>query len=134
MQEHIKQAEHNEDFHNSICSYSSNRFYDWKITCVFYIAIHYLKALASKNNVNIGTSHFDIEKSVSPQKNATIMPLSKNAWNNYRFLYRYSRTARYSGFTDENTFEQLKQNDYNHCLQCLAGFKGYIKGQGVPIK
>jgi hypothetical protein len=61
------------------------------------------------------------------------MPLPKKAWNNYSAMYRYSMVARYDGFTDLATFEELKKRDYNHSLQCLNGFKGYVKGQGVPI-
>lgn len=133
MLQNINQAEHNEKFHSTICSHSKDKFFDWKITCLFYVAIHALKALAKKNGKNIGATHKQIEISVSPQKSATIMPLPQKAWDNYHNLYRYSKTARYSGFTEETTFEKLKEMDHNHCLQCLNGFKGYIKGQGVPL-
>lgn len=133
MQQHILQSEHNQKFHLSICSHNPNNFFDWKITCLFYDAIHCLKALAAKKGVNIGHTHSDIERNVSPFKNATIMPLPHAAWNNYHNLYRYSRSSRYNGFTSETAFEIIKQIDHNHCLQCIENFKSYVKSQGVPL-
>jgi hypothetical protein len=133
MQEFIEQIKHNEDFHISIGTQYPTKFFDWKVTCLFYIAVHCLKALAAKKGVNIGSTHKEVELSVSPLKGATIMPLSQTAWNNYSILYRYSMTARYDGIGDIALFEELKKRDYNHALQCLNRFKGYIKGQGVPL-
>lgn len=133
MEQFLNQVKHNEDFHLTLASQNNNRFFDWKVTCLFYIAVHCLKALASKNNKNIGFTHKDVELSVSPLKNAVVMPLPSKAWSNYSIMYRYSMACRYDGFTDPDTFEEIKRTDYNHALQCLNGFKGYIKGQGVPI-
>lgn len=133
MQQYLNQVQHNEDFHVTLCAQNQNKYFDWKVTCLFYIAIHCLKALASKNGINIGSTHKEVEISISPLKGATKMPISQRAWNNYQMMYRYSMTARYDGFLDRETFEEVKRADYNHSMQCLNGFKGYIKGQGVPI-
>lgn len=61
------------------------------------------------------------------------MKISRNAWSEYKNLYHYSRTARYEGITDFETFEKLKQIDHRFCLTHLQNFKSYIKGQGIEI-
>lgn len=131
MQEHIDQAKHNQTFHDCIQKEFESRFFDWKITSLFYIALHCLKALASKKGIEIGQTHQDIERNVNPERNNAKMRITKNAWNDYKSLYRYSHTARYEGITDIITFEKLKEIDHSYCLQHLERFKNYIKGQGL---
>ncbi len=133
MQEYLSQAQHNQDFHDCVHSSFSDKFFDWKITALFYIAIHYLKALASQKGINIGDTHADIEKSVNPDKHDVKMRISRNAWRDYKSLYQYSRTARYEGIMDIKSFEKLKEIDHGYCLEHLRKFKGYIQGQGVII-
>lgn len=133
MQEHIDQAKHNWDFHDCVETNFSGKFYDWKITVLFYIAIHYLKALASKRGIDIGETHFDIEHNVNPDRTGRKMQITKNAWREYKNLFNYSRTARYEGITDIATFEQLKQIDHSYCLKHLDNFRRYIEGQGVTL-
>ncbi len=48
MDEFVMHANHNDVFHTSICKNFPDTYYDWKLTCLFYVAIHYLKALAKK--------------------------------------------------------------------------------------
>ncbi len=133
MQQFLDQASHNQDFHDSIVQNFNDRFYDWKITALFYIAVHMLKALAAMRGIDIGSSHQEIEKSVNPDRSGACMRIQRTAWRNYSTLYHYSRTARYEGLTDMNTFESLMQTDHYCCLTHLADFKKYIIGQGVPI-
>jgi hypothetical protein len=133
MQQHIDQAKHNNDFHDCIESNFSGRFYDWKITVLFYVAIHYLKALAANRNIDIGVTHYDIEHNVNPDRNGKKMQISRNAWREYKNLFNYSRTSRYEGITDITTFEKLKQADHSYCLKHLDSFKNYIEGQGVTL-
>jgi hypothetical protein len=133
MQQHLEQAAHNKSFHDLIESNFSEQFYDWKITVLFYIAIHYLKALASKRNIDIGETHYEIEQNVNPDRPNSKMKLTRGAWREYKNLFNYSRTARYEGITDFSTFEKLKQIDHSYCLQHLENFKTYIQNQGVDI-
>ena len=104
MQNHIDQANHNQDFHDCIDTKFPDKFYDWKITVCFYIGLHWLKSLAAKKGIDIGETHFDIDKNVNPSRPHTIMPISKNAWREYKALFNYSQTARYTGITDLTTF------------------------------
>jgi hypothetical protein len=133
MQKHIDQALHNENFHKCIEDHFIDQFNDWKITALFYCAVHYLQSLAAKRRISIGETHHDIESNVNPDRNSASMRISRNAWREYKNLYRYSCTARYNGITDHSTFETLKKVDHGFCLQHLDKFKKYIKGQGVPI-
>lgn len=133
MQHFIDQAIHNERFHECVHSNFSESFFDWKITILFYTAIHYLKALAADRNIDIGSTHTDIEYNCNPDRTGRKMPITRNAWREYKNLYRYSHTSRYEGITDIATFEKLKEIDYSYCKIHLDTFKKYIKGQGLPI-
>ncbi len=133
MQKHLDQAIHNQEFHTCICDSFEEQFFDWKITVLFYVAIHCLKALAESKGIDIGSTHFDIEKNVNPEKYKPSMSISKNAWYEYRNLYNYSRTARYDGITDPDTFELLRKQDHLHCLRHLEKFKMYIENQGLKF-
>jgi HEPN domain len=133
MENHLLQANHNRDFHNCIDKQFNNRFYDWKITSLFYVAIHYLKALASNRSIDIGETHYDIEQNVNPDRTNAKMRITKGAWREYKNLFNYSRTARYEGITDVDTFELLKQQDHSYCLIHLENFKKYIESQGISL-
>ena len=134
MKQHLDQANHNQDFHDCIETQFTGQFYDWKITVLFYVAIHYLKAFASKKGIDIGETHFDIEHNVNPDRHNAKMRITKGAWREYKNLFNYSRTARYEGITDISTFEQLKKVDHSYCLIHLDNFKKYLQGQGLLIK
>lgn len=133
MQHFIDQAIHNERFHECVHSNFSERFFDWKVTILFYTALHYLKALAANRNIHIGNTHTDIEYNCNPDRTGRRMSITRTAWREYKNLYRYSHTSRYEGITDIETFEKLKEIDYGYCKIHLEAFKKYIKGQGLPI-
>ena len=133
MQNHIQQAKHNEEFHECICEQFPDKFFDWKITTLFYQSIHYLKALASKRGISIGDTHFEIERNINPDRPEPKMPITKGAWREYNALYQYSQTARYEGITDFDTFEKLKEIDYGFAKRNLENFKKYLKSKGLEL-
>ena len=57
MQKHLGQAKHNQELLSEMEIKFPQRFFDWKITISFYIAIHYLQALADSKNIEIGQTH-----------------------------------------------------------------------------
>lgn len=57
------------------------------------------------------------------------MRITENAWEAYSEMLYYSKTARYDGITDDETFEALKKVDYSYAIKKLAFFKKYIQGQ-----
>lgn len=132
MQHHIDQAIHNQRYHDQVHQTFPNEFFDWKITSLFYIAIHLLQALAIHRGKNIGESHEEINKNIRPPKRQgeySLMPISRSAYDNYHGLYRYSQSARYDGIDDPEIFEDLKRVDYQHCLKLLHNFKLYVSSQ-----
>lgn len=134
MSKHLKQASYNEEFHHRLCENFSEKYYDWKITCLFYTALHYLKALAFKRNIDIGQTHHEIELNVNPDRNNSLMKIKKGAWREYKNSLQYSRSSRYDGIeTDFQTFEEIMKKDYEYCLIHLDNFKKYIRSQGVKI-
>jgi hypothetical protein len=134
MNTFLDQASHNEEFHTSLCETFNDKFYDWKITALFYCSIHYLKALAASRGIDIGSTHQEIENNVNPDKKYNKMAIKRWAWIEYRNLYKYSRTARYEGMkTDRETFEKLKKTDYDFSKVHLEQFKKYIQSQGVDL-
>lgn len=130
MRDHINQANHNNSFHDLICENQPDKYFDWKITCLFYSAIHLLKALANHRGKAIGDTHFDINKNI---RNDGKMPLARTAYRNYMALYNYSQSARYDGFGDFNIFNELKKKDYQHALKCFNDFKSYVLSAGVVL-
>lgn len=135
MDKFLNQAHHNEDFHRCICKNFSDKFCDWKITSLFYIAIHYLKALALQRGIDMGQTHYEIEQNVNPKKDNASMRIKKGAWLEYKSLLNYSRTSRYDGIvSDFETFETLMKNDYKMALKNLDNFKKYVSSQGLNLK
>lgn len=101
MQEYLNQAIHNENFHQTLCNLPTDADYtDWKITCLFYIAFHYLKALSVHRGKNIGNFHVEINRNIRSGKHMPAMPISDTAYQNYMSLFHYSQVARYDGYTD----------------------------------
>lgn len=133
MHNHLLQSEHNEQFHLKLQEFFPSSFFDWKITVLFYCAIHYLKALAVASKADIGDTHFDIERSVNPDRTTATMRISRTAWINYKRLYHYSRNARYNGIIDLENFEELKKRDYQMCILHFNDFKKYITSRGIPL-
>ncbi|AFM04445.1 HEPN domain-containing protein [Bernardetia litoralis DSM 6794] len=134
MQNHLEQAKHNQEFLSEMETAFPQKFFDWKITISFYVAIHYLQALADHKGIEIGQTHNDIERNVNPNScwNPR-MQISTGAWREYKNLFQYSLTARYDGIEDKEIFEELKRLDYIECIKHLDNFKKYIKSQGLNI-
>lgn len=134
MQHHIDQAKHNESLLSDLEIDHPTIYFDWKVTVCFYVALHYLQALADKREIKIGETHNDIERNVSPNSNhQPTMRISNGAWRNYKDLFKYSQIARYEGIIDTESFEELRESDYLECKKHLDNFKKYIKSQGLEI-
>jgi hypothetical protein len=116
-----------------ICKSHPNTYYDWKIVCLFYVAIHYLKALAKHRNKKIGDHHLHINNNIRNGPHNPTMPLQSTAYKNYMNLFHYSQTARYDGINDLVTFNSLMKSDYMHALMCFEDFKKYIISSGVKL-
>ena len=95
MDRFLNQATHNEEFHSCLCENFTEKFYDWRITSLFYTAIHYLKALALKKGIDIGQTHHEIELNDNPDRNNCKMRIKKGAWSDYKsLLQEYVQTIK----------------------------------------
>jgi hypothetical protein len=132
----LNQAKHNKDFHECICDNFDDGFFDWKITAIFYTALHYIKALAEVKKLFIGESHTSIMSSINPNnRTGAAMPLTYGAWAAYRNLYTYCHSARYNGITgaDFDAWQKMKETDHKHCLVLLKEIEEYVSNNGVKL-
>jgi hypothetical protein len=91
-EEHIAQAEHNEDFVAEI----DNPFFDWKLTGTFYTALQYVDAYLATKSLH-PPDHGERTKYI--HADAKFKPILRD----YRDLKNESRTARYE---PPSTFSQ----------------------------
>lgn len=130
METYLAKAKHNEKFHDDICDRFNDRYFDWKITSLFYSAIHLVKVFAEKESKTIGFNHSEVNQSINPNNPSADLPISRGAYSQYISLYKHSKTARYDGIdTDPETFELLKQNDWEECKKQYLGLKKYMKNK-----
>jgi hypothetical protein len=127
MNNHLNQAIRNEELHAVLLANEPNRFFDWKIVALFYAAFNYLKALSFKKNLNIGETQTEMANNCNPDIPKPIMPISREAWQQYNDLMNFSKEAR-----NNETNEEMRK-DYEACLFLLDGFKTYVRSQGLPI-
>lgn len=133
MDQFVKQFQHNESFYESLCINHADHYYDWKITCLFYAGFHLIKALASHRNVNIGNNHTEIFRNITPKNPKRILKIKDDIFYAYDVLFEYSRTARYDGFTDFDTFQIMKKSDLIDAIRRFKYIKKYIVEQGIIV-
>ncbi len=127
---HLKKAQRNEQLSEQ------DTAFDWKITKLFYAALHYLHALAyfknqnrepNQKEINIGQTHEEVEKNVNPNAAYPIMPIKRYTWDAYKNLKNYSRSARYDSIMDMEVYETQQFSNYQDALKCYDKFKQYIE-------
>lgn len=103
-----------------------DNYFDWKITCTFYCALHLLKSLGEFLGINIGESHKEIFSNIKPNNAARLLLIKDKAYDAYSMIFDYSRVARYDGIFDSHSFEIIKRNDYLHCRSKYEYLRKYI--------
>lgn len=88
MSRHLNQAKHNEHFHNRLTGLCPDNF-DWKVTCLFYTANHFIKALAERRGIDIGNTHRDISYNISYLSPNVRMNIGKTPFRNYNRLLSF---------------------------------------------
>ena len=133
MGNHIEHAKHNKDFIDCLCNHFPEQFFDWKTTALFYEALHLLKEYAETQQVDLGGTHEKISEAVNPASAKKVIKLEPDEYKNYNRLYTLSRSARYEGFTDIETFQKLKASDYEIATQYSKRWKAYMKKLGLDF-
>lgn len=125
MQHFIDQAQRNEELHVILSTNHPDKFFNWKIMAIYYAAFHFLKALASKKNIEIGDTQYAIDKSCNPESNATIMPIQREAWHHYIELQRQFSASSYNSPAGSYMSDDLRRI-HGRCIEHLHSFKKYI--------
>ena len=90
-QQHLEKAQHNENFFNSF-ELDTTPYLDWIITGIFYSALHYIRAVASKYNFENIASYGELDNLFN---RLSILKKSPPIYQDYRQLKDDSRDARY---------------------------------------
>lgn len=120
MKQHLEQAKSNEAFLELVEKHSNGAFVDWKITVIFYIALHYAKAYTKFRKQNSGNSHNDLENCLISK-----CKVPDEISDNYKILYENSRMYRYQVYfkTDfQVLLTSLKYKESKEKLQFLKKF------------
>lgn len=134
MEEYVRHANQNYAFYEKICQQWPDDYFDWKVTILFYVAFHYLKALAKHRKKEIGNHHFQINRNIRRGDHHPSMPLSDTACDNYMDLFHYSQASRYDSIPDMVVFKKARKEDYIFAQKCFTDFRKYIVSSGVKLE
>lgn len=129
-QKFYKQAIHNYKFFCEVHSKLPKVFFDWKITILFYTAIHLLRALMTERGIDVGNSHHALRKAINPKNNYSKSPVKKHAYNSYVVLYNASLEVRYSGFLDDSKRKEYLKFKFKKCQKAIKSIDSYTNSQG----
>lgn len=132
MQNHVAQAKHNEEFSLVLETHWPKKYFDWRITVLFYTALHYIRALEKSKNLNFGTNHKATKQNIHPN-NGGEMPVSQNCYDAYIDMFNSAYTSRYTGFIKASDFNALMEYEYGRCETSLRVIKAYCLANGVNI-
>lgn len=132
MQYHISQIKHNEEFSLVLETHYPKKYFDWRITVLFYTALHYLRALEKSKGLNFGTNHKSTRQNINP-KLGGLMPVSQSCFDAYMDMFNSAHTARYTGFLKASDFNTFMEYDYKSCENSLQVIKAYCIANGVKI-
>jgi hypothetical protein len=129
----IEQVKHNENFHQDLCTKFTDHYFDWKVTCLFYVAHHLIRALANQWSVDIGNRHSENLRNMNPKNPNRTMQVKRSIFEDYDTLFEYSWTARYDGFTNFETFQNLKKGDHLDAVKRVDQIRRYAMANGVSL-
>lgn len=132
MRSHIARAKSNEKFLKFIDQGASSDFTDWKITVIFYTALHYLRAYLLFKKIRVPRSHKLIDTIINPSNPSAIHPLPK-VYNRYNALYQNSWESRYSGVYTNDFQEKLLLAKCQESRQYLEALKSFFAEEGLKI-
>lgn len=135
---HLKQAKHNSDFAAHCETTFADNYFDWKITVVFYEALHYVKAYLEIQGVTTDTlRHTQISDIIDydPKRNRGAkqkIPFVKRAFKSYQRLRENSENARYDcHFLNQDDGLAHNKSVYNQSKQALGILKDYLEARGL---
>jgi len=134
MQEYVEQCRYNQELLDTLDEKFPDKYFDWKITIAFYVAIHCIKAILKNKLKRNVSSHEEIIKIISHKQNTKNSPVSKSCWDMYYALYATSRDVRYNGFTDFEAFNEHNRIEYGICKSHMTNIMKYSHHkQNIPV-
>jgi hypothetical protein len=131
---HLRQAAHNEAPLDHLERSHPHAFNDWKVTLVFYSALHHLRAYCHHSKVSVGMSHKELQIAMSNQGSSVPnLDVDIDCTNHYNSLYAASRQARYDGMENEAIFEHSNQKRLTFSKLKLQKIKTHLQVKGLPI-
>ena len=95
FQDHIHQAKRNLQFLSEVTEQPKSQvFYDWQVTCCFYVAVHLVNAHLSVHGIQY-RSHVDVSDALNPEKRLSVSRVPENVYLAYTKLRNLSRRSRY---------------------------------------
>ncbi len=89
--------------------------------------MHYLKALASKMEINLDETHVDIEFNIRPKNPNRLIQIPQNIFDRYKSLHRNADYARYKGMIPNPlAFRVIMEANFHDSTKNLKTFKKYI--------
>ena len=89
--EHLRQAEHNEDFVGTF-DLTRTPYLDWAVTVIFYAALHYIRALAARYHFRNISRYGELDRVF---ERFVVFRRNPGVYEDYRQLKDDSRAARY---------------------------------------
>jgi len=89
--EHLSIIEHNYDVVKHLAKPDTQKFIDWSVTIIYYMAVHFVHAYLSKYSDHHPDSHIILQGAI--RNTQQLKPI----YDNYRQLEDDARRARYKG-------------------------------------
>jgi hypothetical protein len=126
MKSRILKVKENESFFEQIKTFSN--YTDWKITVIYYTALHIIDAIAIKEKKI--SSHGFHDHSHRETVLSKVIPV----WSNYYNNKKYSLSARYTCIIDSHGYaEILKQDNLKYSIQNLEIIKKHAKSIDIQL-
>ncbi len=133
MKEHLGKAADIKSFFDSLCKAFPSQFEEWKITAVFYTALHLVEALASKRGKNLGKTHEERWRSINPKNPNRTMRMPDQICFDYRALQGYSEVGRYDvEFESPKVQLEMYRDNLADGLRRFDKIEKYMNGQFKP--
>lgn len=133
MKKFLEKAKNNERFLFFIEKNALDDFHDWKITIIFYAAIHYIKALLKFKRKPSVFNHREMDNMINPSNSSALYPFPQNEYECYSELYTDSRNARYTPVYSTDFQILLLKVICDNSKRNLNKIKNFIISEGLKI-
>ncbi len=133
MREHTDQVAHNLALLKALDKQFPTDYFDWKVTIVFYTALHGLRAYEKFKKVRIAKGHKFLYEHSDPTNPNAVNPISQRAFDAYNLLHDASTNTRYQGVVNPVFRKSLLEIQYKEALLNWAIVKNHLVAQGLTL-